>query len=99
MFSVGFISRFILNTYFNINVLTDFTHPVSIIFYLIFSLFISCSSDFFDSLPNINFKLKVITYYVNKTFVYLISLVNKILAYLISYHNNNPIYIGPNDSK
>lgn len=40
IFTVGFVSRYLINEYYNINVFTEYCHLISIGFYSIFSIFI-----------------------------------------------------------
>ena len=47
IFSFGFISRLIVNWWFGINVFVDYTEPISILYYLSFSVFIVTINDLF----------------------------------------------------
>jgi hypothetical protein len=55
IFTVGLISRYLVNTYFNINVFSEFIHPISIIYYFFMSTFIVFVHELvhFDSLPSL----------------------------------------------
>lgn len=55
VFLVGFISRFLVNYYFGIDVFIQFTSPISIIYYTLFSAFVVYISELFNYLSIINF--------------------------------------------
>lgn len=66
IFTVGLVSRYLVNTYFNINVFSEFLHPISIIYYLSMSTFIVFVHELLDfsSLPSLSFLLPKINNFV-----------------------------------
>ena len=53
IFSVGLFSRFLVNYFFDINVFSEFTHYISLVYYFFFSSFI-VYIDYFVSSINFN---------------------------------------------
>ena len=52
IFSMGLISRYVVNSYYNINVFVDYANPISLIYYLSFGLITVSLFDFFTYIEN-----------------------------------------------
>ncbi len=90
----GYFSRNWINNYFNINVFFDFFNPISLIYYLIFTVFFVLIKKFIENSNNIsliflNFSVLffflgfiVFNYYINYIFIFILLIL--ILIYTLS---------------
>ena len=69
IFIVGFSSRVLINLFFEVNVFIEFTHWISVCYYIAFSSFTVWLNQFLDlfpfSLPKVNFKVLNLSYITN----------------------------------
>ena len=70
IFVFGFVSRLLINSYFDINVFIEFLNPISVLYYMFFSSFIVMIHEFinFNSLPSFSFLFKRLNSYIINNF-------------------------------
>lgn len=64
IFVFGFVSRIIVNSYFDINVFYDYLNPVSIFYYLGFSSFIVLVQEYGNHLPSFGSMIGKINHFI-----------------------------------
>lgn len=79
IFSVGFISRVLINYFYNINVFIEYTNIISYIYYIVMAFFTIFVHDFVSYLRCVNIS------YFNHIFILIIKGLNNFIMYLFSF--------------
>ena len=97
IFIVGFISRILVNSFFNINVFLDYLNSISVIYYAIMSIFIVVIHEVISY-----FNINIIPSFISNFFVSLVNnfikFFNNILFFFKIITKSNKMYLNSNNN-
>nr|QWS06181.1 hypothetical protein [Clonostachys rogersoniana] len=89
IFIVGIISRYLVNTYFDINVFKDYLTLISLIYYSIFACFIAFIHELFSY-----FNISIIPNFLIELSLYLSNIIKELFIWIISKIIDKKLYIS-----